>query len=89
MKYITNEREVKNEVGRLFANENVSFYGWEFGDITINPNGNCALIELHNFNSRKEINIKISTKLQPLFISKGFQGDRIYKTLREVIKTNK
>lgn len=89
MKYITNEREVKNEVGRLFANENVSFYGWEFGDTTISPNGKCALIELFNHNLKKEINIKISTKLQPLFISKGFQGDKIYKTLREVIKTNK
>ena len=88
MKYITNEREVKNEVGRLFANENVSFYGWEFGDITINPNGNCALIELHNFNSRKEINIMVSKTLQPLFISKGFQGDRIYRKLMEVITTN-
>ena len=89
MKYITNEREVKNEVGRLFANENVSFYGWKITDVTIKPTGNSALVELVNYDLQKEINIMVSTKLQPLFISKGFQGDRIYKTLREVIKTNR
>lgn len=88
MKYITNEREVKNEVGRLFENENVSFYGWNITDVTIKPNGNSALIELVNYDLQKEINIMVSKTLQPLFISKGFQGDRIYRTLREVITTN-
>ena len=89
MKYITNEREVKNEVGRLFEKEKISFYGWKITDVTIKPTGNSALVELVNYDLQKEINIMVSTKLQPLFISKGFQGDRIYKTLREVIKTNR
>ena len=88
MKYITNEREVKNEVGKLFVNENVSFYGWKITDVIIKPTGNSALVELVNYDLQKEINIMVSNTLKPLFILKEFQGDRIYETLREVIKTS-
>lgn len=81
-----NETEVKNEVGKLFAKEKVSFHNWLITDVTIQPTGFDAVVELVSLELRREMNIIISGRCTPIFVTntRGNKG-KMFMSLREAL----